>query len=135
MGRSGCLTKVEYLGYSCKQTFELSSFAEYDTHQKIESLCPSPDNKPPIRKKDISNNFYTSFTKHFACEIHFQLHNHDLFKKIRCNQIPYVMLILINRYLLNIFFSMTKILNGQRSPKQNFYSPPLSILFRNPCFS
>ena len=34
----------------------------------------------------------------------------------------HVMLILINRCLLNVVFSMIK---GQSSPKQNLYSPPL----------
>ena len=46
-----------------------------------------------------------------------------------------VMLILINWYLLNVVFSMTKALNGQSSPKQNFRSPHLSMLIEKPCFS
>ena len=46
-----------------------------------------------------------------------------------------VMLILINWCLLNVVFSMTKALNGQSSPKQNFYSPHLSMLLEKPCFS
>ena len=50
-----------------------------------------------------------------------------------------VMLILINWYLLNVFFSMAKALNGQSSLKQNLYSPPAfpyaSFLFiRTPFF-
>ena len=39
-----------------------------------------------------------------------------------------VALILINRCLLNVAFSMTKALNEQSSPKQNFYPLHLSIL-------
>ena len=37
----------------------------------------------------------------------------------------YVMLVLINPYLLNVVFSMTKTLNVQNSPKQNFNATPL----------
>ena len=44
-------------------------------------------------------------------------------------------LILINQCLLNVFFSMRKALNGQSSPKQNFYSALLTMLFRKPSFS
>ena len=40
----------------------------------------------------------------------------------------YIMLILINWWLLNLIFSMTKALNGQSSSKQNFH-PPLSTHF------
>ena len=47
----------------------------------------------------------------------------------------HVMLILINQCLLNVVFSMTKILNGQSSPKKHFYYPHLSMLFRKLCFS
>ena len=47
----------------------------------------------------------------------------------------HVMLILIIRCLLNVVLSMTKALNGQSSPKQNFYSPHLSMLFEKACFS
>ena len=46
-----------------------------------------------------------------------------------------VMLILINQCLLNAVLSMTKGLNGQSSPKQNFYSAHLSVVFGKPCFS
>ena len=35
--------------------------------------------------------------------------------------------ILINQCLLSVVFSMAKALNGQSSPKQNFYFPHLSI--------
>ena len=42
----------------------------------------------------------------------------------------HVMLILTDQCLLNVIFCMTKtLLNGQSSPKQNFYSPNLSMLF------
>ena len=41
------------------------------------------------------------------------------------------MLILINQCLLNVVFSMAKALNGQSSPKENFRSPYLSMLFEN----
>ena len=47
----------------------------------------------------------------------------------------HIMLVLINRCLLNVVFSLTKALNGQSSPKENFYSPHLSVLFGKPCFS
>ena len=43
--------------------------------------------------------------------------------------------ILIYRCLLNVFFSMTKALNGQSSPKQNSHSVHFSILFGKPCIS
>ena len=42
----------------------------------------------------------------------------------------YVMVILINWYLLKVVFSIANALNGQRSPKQTFYSPHLLTLFR-----
>ena len=42
------------------------------------------------------------------------------------------MLILINRCLLNVVFSMSKVLNGQSSPKENFNSLHLSMLFGKP---
>ena len=38
-------------------------------------------------------------------------------------------LILINQCLLNGAFRMTKALNGESSPKQNFHSLHLSVLF------
>ena len=47
---------------------------------------------------------------------------------------------LTNQCLLNVVFSMTKVLNDWSSPKQNFHSVHLSILslpqmiFRKPCF-
>ena len=43
----------------------------------------------------------------------------------------HVMIILINQCLLNGFFSISKALNGQSSPKQYFYYPHLSMLFGN----
>ena len=46
-----------------------------------------------------------------------------------------VMLILINRCLLNGVFSKTKISNGQSSLKQNFYSPHRSMLLKKLCLS
>ena len=46
-----------------------------------------------------------------------------------------VMLILINRCLLNIVFRITKAMNGQSSPEQNFNSPHLLVLLGKPCFS
>ena len=42
------------------------------------------------------------------------------------------MLILINRCLLNVVFSMSKVLNGQSSPKENINSLHLSMLFGKP---
>ena len=42
---------------------------------------------------------------------------------------------LINRYLLNVVFDMTKVLNGQSSPKKNFYSLHISILLGKPFLS
>ena len=39
----------------------------------------------------------------------------------------FVMVILFNWCLLNVAFSMTKALNGQNSPEQNFCSPNISI--------
>ena len=47
----------------------------------------------------------------------------------------WIMLILINQCLLDVVFSMIKALNGQSSPKQNLYSPHLSMLLGKPCFS
>ena len=47
----------------------------------------------------------------------------------------HVMLIFINRCLLNVVFSMTKALNGQTSPKQNFPSIHLSVFFGKPYLS
>ena len=44
----------------------------------------------------------------------------------------YFMLILINRYLLNIIFSMTKTLSGQNFPKQNFGSRTFQFYLQNP---
>ena len=46
-----------------------------------------------------------------------------------------VVLILINRCLLNVIFSMTKALDDQSSFKQNFYSLYLSILLGKLCLS
>ena len=46
-----------------------------------------------------------------------------------------VMPTLINRCLLNVAFDMTKALNGQSSPKKNFYSLHLPILLGKPCLS
>ena len=46
-----------------------------------------------------------------------------------------VMLILINRCLLNGVFSKTKTSNGQSSLKQNFYSPHRSMLLKKLCLS
>ena len=46
-----------------------------------------------------------------------------------------VMLTLINWCLSNVVFTMTKALNGQSSPEQNFYSSHLSMLIEKPCFS
>ena len=53
----------------------------------------------------------------------------------------HLMLILINQCLLNVVFSIKKVLNGQISPKQHFYYPHLSICYLenyaslNACFS
>ena len=47
----------------------------------------------------------------------------------------HVMVTLINRCLLNVVFGMTKLLNDQSSPKQNFDSHDLSVLFEKSCFS
>ena len=52
----------------------------------------------------------------------------------------HAMLILINRRLLNVAFSMTKTLNSQRSPKQNLIFPAFQCYLENPaslnaCFS
>ena len=44
----------------------------------------------------------------------------------------HVMLILINQCLLNVVFSMTKALNGQNSPKQNFPSRRFQCYLENP---
>ena len=41
-----------------------------------------------------------------------------------------VMLTFINRCLLNVVFSMTKALNGQNSPKQNFHSPHFIAIWK-----
>ena len=46
-----------------------------------------------------------------------------------------VMLISINWCLLNVIFSMTKAVNDQSSPKQNFYFLHLSMLLEKLCFS
>ena len=46
-----------------------------------------------------------------------------------------VMPTLINRYLLTVVFDMTKVLNGQSSPKKNLFSLHLSILLGKPCLS
>ena len=43
------------------------------------------------------------------------------------------MVILINQSLLNVALSVTKVLNGQSSPKKAFYCLHLSILFGKPC--
>ena len=45
------------------------------------------------------------------------------------------MLILVNRCLLNVDFSIVNALNGQSSRKQNFSSPHLSMLFGKFCIS
>ena len=41
------------------------------------------------------------------------------------------MLVLINKCLLNVVFSMTKTLKGQSSHKQNFYYPHLQYYLEN----
>ena len=63
------------------QKFKLSPSAGYRPNQKIEFFRPSPDPRSHIGEKGIFNRFYTNFTGDFACDVHFQLHDHDLFEK------------------------------------------------------
>ena len=44
--------------------------------ETLAALCPSHD-----CRLHISGSFQKIFTKNFACGMHFQEHNHDLFKK------------------------------------------------------
>ena len=47
----------------------------------------------------------------------------------------HILAIVINKCLLNVAFSMSKVLNGQSTPKKNINSLCLSVPFGKPCFS
>ena len=106
--------------------------------RKNTPLSPSPLPPPPRPKpkhlcetlemeKNLTQQprIYT-FPTHLACII-FVLTSGFMYT---C-----VMLTFINWYLRNFVFSMTKVLNGQSFPKQNFSSPHISMLLEKPCFS
>ena len=81
----------------------------------------------PSRKIIFISSPYTSFIcscSHCCCIIFF---------KFKLYVYAQVMLILINRCLLNVAFSISKALNGQISPAYHFYYPHLSMLFSKDC--
>ena len=93
------------------------------TSSIIKSFAPSPSNSSLISSP------YTSFIcscSHSCCITFFNF---------RLYMYAHVMLILINQYLLNFVFSITKALSGQISPEKHFYYSHLLMLFGKLCFS
>ena len=86
MGRSGCATKGGNWWDSLQaQKIELSPLLDIAPNKKLK-FSVSPDLRPHIGKKKVSLiAFRQNFNKNFACSVHFQLHNDDLFEKIRWN--------------------------------------------------
>ena len=78
--------------------------------------------------KTIKANLVSVYScSHCCCTIFF-LTSHFMYR--------YIMLILINRWLLNLICRMKKAMNGQNSSKQNSQLLlHLSMLFGKPCFS
>ena len=89
-------------------------------HFPLSSVILSPSNR------NFRLGIFICSCSHCCCIIFFNF---------RLYMYTHVMLILINQCLLNVVFSITKALNGQISPKQHFYYPHLSMLFRKFCFS
>ena len=105
--------------------------------EKVKNIIKKEFDSEPV----YDEKYLKAKIKSYNGKINTNFHNNKIPKEVSqfiCLSailIDHVMLILINQHLLNVVFSMTKTLNGQSSPKQNFHSPHLSMRFGKPCFS
>ena len=81
---------------------------------------------------------YGKSLKFFSCGLSEKTHKGFISKLFKLSVYTYIILILINQWLLNLIFGMRKAMNVQNSSKQNFHPPPplhFSMLFGTSCFN
>ena len=118
------------------------------SYPTVKNLFISPIRKIPLNrfksfaiKSLISSPSNINFQVIILCNLHLQLQSFLLYHILNCRLYVHTCNAnLTNQCLLNVPFCMTKALNNQSSPKQNFHSLHLSIpsiplmLFQKPCF-
>ena len=81
---------------------------------------------------------YGKSLKFFSCGLSEKTHKGFISKLFKLSVYTYIILILINQWLLNLIFGMRKAMNVQNSSKQNFHPPPplhFSMLFGTSYFN
>ena len=96
------------------------------TSSFIKSVIPSPSNSNSSPNNQDSNNHSIQVSTIAVVIVVVSLFSTSSYMH------TYIMLILINPCLLKVVLSMTKTLNNQNSPKQNFYAPTFQCYLENP---
>ena len=106
------------------QTFGGNTVDGKESHTAVTN---SPPGKPPSRNRifHVINQYKLHLKLYSLLLYHFLLTSEFMY--------TYIMLILVNRWLLNPIFNVTKALNGQNSSKWYFHHP-LSTPFNALCF-
>ena len=77
MGKLGCTTRGRNWGSPSKsKRFRFPLLLDINPTKKLGPPVP-PLITDHMSEKKVSNNFFTNFTKNFACGVYFQLQNHD----------------------------------------------------------